>query len=255
MIRLLLFLIFTLPLPAPLFGDEILVDDFSLQPAFEADWFRYGFLAEGITAKNRNGTPAGGAKARPEWWKIEDGALVGTRFPEEGHPAGTKRTFPEEVDSDIRVSFRFRFPENGKIGFGIQGDNPVVEKQFHIAGLAMTPSKVIAWDNDVKFPKDSPEAAEIKAAGGWNRKFFYAKVEQVKTTPDEWHNVVATLRGRELTVTIDGKEVMHYLTLTGDVAKMSLTFSADSIAPPSGVRDAAVRAEFDDLRVENITGG
>lgn len=223
---------------------DIVHDDFSDPVRFEKDWLCYGFLASGITASNRHGTPAAGAKARREWWSIENGVLVGTRFPEEGHPSGLKRSF-DPVDGDVRLSLRFRIPKEGKIGVALQGDNPVVERRFNIAGLAINRSQVIAWDNDVAVPKDSPEAAAMREAGKWNRKFFFAKVVEHPVAVEVWHDLEADLQGRWLTIRLDGKEVLRYETITGDVPKLGLSVSADTFGKPG----AAVASEYDDIRL------
>ncbi len=49
-------------------------------------------------------------------------------------------------------------------------------------------------------PKDSPEAAELKKKGAWNRKFYYAKTEKVVIEPYVWHDLAAEVRGKVLRV-------------------------------------------------------
>jgi hypothetical protein len=215
-------------------------DDFSEAAAFAVNWRPYGFLATGIDAKHPLGKTVSGKDARAEWWQIVDGALRGQCFPEEKHPPGLRRPVSGK---DIRVSCRFKLAAGGQMGISVGGPNPIVEKDFNVAGLHIRPDRITAWDNDVLHPKGSPEAAELKKQGIWNRKFIYAKTEKISIDPDIWHDLVLELEGKELRAIINGKLVLSYTTLCGDVPKHDIGLQ------PGGKSDAPLSTWFDDIRV------
>ena len=218
-------------------------DDFSDTAAFAVNWRPYGFLATGIDAKHPLGKTVSGKEARPEWWQLVDGALRGQCFPEEKHPPGLRRAIS---GTDIRLSCRFKIAPEGQIGISIGGPNPIVEKDFNVAGLHIRPDGITAWDNDVLHPKGSPEAEELKARGTWNRKFFYAKTEKLPIAPDVWHSLVLELRGKELRVLLNGKLALTYTTLCGDVPKHDIGLQ------PGGKSQKPLASWFDDIRVEPL---
>ena len=219
------------------------VEDFSDPVAFEANWHKYGFLATGVDAKHPQGTPVSGKDVRPEWWQLVDHSLRGQNFPEERHPAGIWRKIS---GGDVRISLRFRFSTGGMAGLTVRGPNPIVERDFHVAVLHIRPQGITAADNTVLHPKDSPEAAALKARGTWNRKFFYAKTERVEIAPDEWHTCTAELRGRDLIAFIDGRRVLEYETLAGDAPKSSIGLQ------PGGDKKRVLATWFDDVGVEPL---
>jgi hypothetical protein len=218
-------------------------DDFSDAASFDVEWRPYGFLATGIDAKHPLGKTVSGKEARPEWWQLVDGALRGQCFPEEKHPPGLRRAIS---GTDIRLSCRFKIAPEGQIGISIGGPNPIVEKDFNVAGLHIRPDGITAWDNDVLHPKGSPEAEELKARGTWNRKFFYAKTEKLPIAPDVWHSLVLELRGKELRVLLNGKLALTYTTLCGDVPKHEIGLQ------PGGKSQKPLASWFDDIRVEPL---
>jgi hypothetical protein len=215
-------------------------DDFSDAAAFAVNWRPYGFLATGIDAKHPLGKTVSGKDARPDWWQIVDGALRGQCFPEEKHPPGLRRPVSGK---DIRVTCRFKLATEGQMGISLGGPNPVVEKDFNVAGLHIRPDRITAWDNDVLHPKGSPEAAELKKQGIWNRKFIYAKTEKISIAPNIWHDLTLELQGTELRAIIDGKLVLTYTTLCGDVPKQDIGLQ------PGGKSDSPLSTWFDDIRV------
>jgi hypothetical protein len=225
-------------LPSPSWSE-----DFSNTASFALNWRPYGFLATGIDAKHPLGKTVSGKDARLEWWQIVDGELRGQCFPEEKHPPGLRRAIS---GNDIRLHCRFKMAAEGQIGISIGGPNPIVERDFNVAGLHIRPDGITAWDNDVLQPKGSPEAAELKAKGIWNRKFFYAKTEKLQIAPDVWHNLAVELRGKELRVTLDGKLALTYTTLCGDVPKNDIGLQ------PGGKSKTPVASWFDDIRIEPL---
>jgi hypothetical protein len=218
-------------------------DDFSDTTAFDVNWRSYGFLAIGIDAKHPLGKVVNGKDARPEWWQIVDGALRGQCFPEEKHPPGLRRAIS---GTDIRIRCRFKMASEGQVGISIGGPNPIVERDFNVAGLHIRPDGITAWDNDVLQPKGSPEAAELKAKGIWNRKFFYARTQKLQIAPDVWHSLVLELRGKELQVMLNGNLTLTYTTLCGDVPKNDIGLQ------PGGKSKKPIASWFDDICIEPL---
>jgi hypothetical protein len=104
----------------------------------------------------------------------------------------------------------------------------------------------MAAENDVIHPKNSPEAAAMKARGEWNRKFFFAKKEQRSVAPDVWHELTLELRGKVLTAFVDGERALTYTTLCGDVPKTSIGLAGGHS------KKEEMRTWFDDVRWEPL---
>ncbi|MEI6713315.1 MAG: hypothetical protein WCO60_06155 [Verrucomicrobiota bacterium] len=194
-------------------------EDFSKPADFSKNWIPYGFLASGISPASPLGKSVSGKESRADWWEIVGGTLRSRNFPEEKHQAGITHL---ASGNDIRLAYRVKIPTGGMSQITIRGNNPIVERNFHIAVLRINPDGISAADNDVIHPKDSPEGIEMKAKGQWNRKFFIAKTEKRAITPDVWHEVVLELRGKEMTAFLDGEKALSYTTLCGDVPKTSI---------------------------------
>ena len=220
-------------------------DDFSDSAAFAKHWASYGFLAAGIDAKNPLGKPVGGKDSRPEWWQIVDGALRGQNFPEEKHGSGISRNVAAQ---DMRLSCRFKIPDGGMAAIGIRGPNPILEKVFNVVSLHIRSDSVVAADNDVLHPKNSPEAAELKKKGAWNRRFFYAKTEKTGIAPEVWHDLAVEVRGKELTVFVDARPVLSCTTLSGDAPKTSIGFGV------GGNGKTVLATWYDDVKIEPLEG-
>jgi len=218
-------------------------DDFSDGTTLAKHWSSYGFLAAGIGAKNPLGKPVGGNDSRPEWWQIVDGALRGQNFPEEKHGSGISR---DVAGQDVRLNCRFKIPAGGMAAIGIRGPNPILEKVFNVVSLHIRTDSIVAADNDVLHPKDSPEAAELKKKGGWNRKFYYAKTEKISIEPDAWHDLAVEVRGKKLCVIIDAKPVLSYTTLCGDALKTSIGFGV------GGNGKTVMATWYDDVSIESL---
>jgi hypothetical protein len=218
-------------------------DDFSDSVAFAKNWSSYGFLASGIDAKNPLGKPVGANESRPEWWQIVDGALRGQNFPEEKHGSGISR---DVSGKDVRLSCRFKIPAGGMAAIGIRGPNPILEKVFNVVSLHIRTDSIVAADNDVLHPKDSPEAAELKKKGTWNRKFFYAKTQKTVIAPEVWHDLAVEVRGKELSVFVDAKPVLNYTTLCGHAPKTSIGFGV------GGNGKTVIATWYDDVSIEPL---
>ena len=71
-------------------------------------------------------------------------------------------------------------------------------------GLHIRPTAINAFDETTAHPKDSPEAAALKAKGGFNRRLIPdAKVVKMEIAEDVWHELKMEARGRELKVWLD----------------------------------------------------
>jgi hypothetical protein len=219
-------------------------DDFSDNAAFHNNWRPYGWLADGITPETPLGKPASGAEARSEWWQLIDGVLQGHSIPEEGHPPGIQRALAAQ---NLRLRCRFQITAGSLADFRFNGSNRILGMTFHLGGIRVFQDRIVAFDNDVMYPKDSPEAAELAKQGVWNRKFFFAKLEKVIIAPDVWHDIVIEWRGRDISAEIDGKAVLQYTTLCGDAPKSMLTLGVGSEKKRPGI------ARFDDVEVQPIT--
>lgn len=218
-------------------------ESFDQPEAFAKNWTPYGFLAVGIDEKHPLGTSVSGAKSRPDWWQLEEGTLCSRNFPEEKHAAGITHA---ATGSDIRMRCRVKLSRGGMAQITLRGNNPIVERNFHVAVLRLNTDSVSAADNDVIHPKDSPEAAAMKARGDWNRKFFIAKTEKRAVAPDAWHDLTIELRGKELTAFVDGEKALTYTTLCGDVPKTSVGLAGGHS------KKEEMRTWFDDVRWEPL---
>ena len=220
-------------------------EDFSDAQALAKNWKPYGFLASGISTKTPLGRPVGGKEARPEWWSLQEGVLVGRNMAEEKHPPGLRR---DVTGADLRITLRFKIPPEGMLGLSIAGPNRAVERDFNVAGIHIRSTGVSAWDNDVLHPKDSPEAAELKKKGVWNRKFFYVKTNKIAVAPDVWHELVVEIQGRRLKAKIDGQEAVAYDTVCGDVPKQNIGLQAGGLKKG----EPSVPVWLDDIKVERL---
>jgi hypothetical protein len=90
---------------------------------------------------------------------------------------------------------------------------------------------------------------ELKKKGVWNRKMFRAKAAMVAISPDVWHDLVAEVRGKELTVFIDAKQVLQYTTLSGDAPKTSIGFGV------GGNGKTVLATWYDDVNFEPLEAG
>ncbi len=210
-------------------------ETFDSEATFDANWGAYGWLPDGKTSSRK--------EDRKLWWELVDGALRARTSPGV-HPSGITRMV---AGTDVRVICRFKLPPQGLVGVGFNGPNPILERNFHLAGVHISGSGISAYDEANLHPKGSPEAEEMKKKGQMNRKFIGgAKVSALEIKADVWHEFVMELCGRELTIHLDGKEVLAYTTNAGDAPKTSLQFSVHSTAKE------AVFGWFDEVKFEPL---
>jgi hypothetical protein len=197
------------------------IENFSDPETLTKHWDIYGFLASGISKETPLGKAVGGKDSRPEWWQIVDGSLRGQSFPEEEHTSGIGRAVR---GTNVRLKCRIKLPHKGTVAISFRGYNPIVEREFVVAGIQIREDRISGVDNDVLHPKGSAEAEALKKSGGWNRKMILPKMEKLQLAPDVWHEVVIETRERVVTASIDGQLALTYTTLTGEVPKSSVGF-------------------------------
>ena len=180
-------------------------EDFSDEAAFLKNWSSYGWLPDGKVVS--------GAENMHRWWQIQDGVLRGQTFGKL-HPSGLTRKVSAK---DVRLSLRFKMEEGGMAAIGFNGPNPILEANFHLAGVHIRQGSITAWDEENLVPKGSPEAEALKKEKKMNRKFIgAAKVEKIALSLHTWHALVIEMRGKTIMVFIDGKQVLTYQTHAGD---------------------------------------
>ena len=219
-------------------------DDFSDPGTLAKNWTVSGFLASSED-KNPLGKPVAGAEARSDWWQIVDGALRGQSFPEEKHSSGISHAVGGK---DLRLNCRFKIPKSGRAGMSFRGENPIVERNFTVAAIFIYEDGVRAIDNDVAVPKGSSGAIAMADKGEWNRRFFTAKAAKWPIAPDVWHDFSMEIKGRELTASVDGRRILIYTTLCGDVAKTSLGLGVGD----DPARRVVLATWYDDVSVEPV---
>jgi len=210
-------------------------EDFSDEAAFLKNWSSYGWLPDGKVVS--------GPENMHRWWELVDGALRARTSPGV-HPSGLTR---KVEGTDVRVSCRFKLPPQGLVGVGFNGPNPILESNFHLAGVHIRETGITAWDEENLVPKGSPEAEALKKEKKMNRKFIgAAKVTTMEIKAEVWHEFAMELRGRELTIRLDGQDVLAYTTNAGDAPKTSMQFSVHSTAKE------AVFGWFNDVKFEPL---
>ena len=210
-------------------------EDFSDEAAFLKNWASYGWLADGKVVS--------GPENMHRWWQIQGGELRGQTFGKL-HPSGLTRKISGK---DVRVSLRFKLEEGGMAAVGFNGPNPILEANFHLAGVHIRPDSITAWDEENLHPKGSPEAEAMKKANKMNRRFISAaKVEKITLTTGAWHHLTIEMRGRTITAIIDGKQVLTYRTNAGDAPKEKVQFAVGG-----GSREV-VNGWYDDVSFESL---
>ena len=210
-------------------------EDFADEAVFLRDWASYGWLADGKVVS--------GPENMRRWWQLHDGALRGQTFGKL-HPSGLTRKISGR---DVRVSLRFKLEEGGMAAVGFNGPNPILEANFHLAGVHIRPGSITAWDEENLHPKGSPEAEAMKKAKKMNRKFISAaKVEKITLTTGAWHDLAIEMRGRTITAFIDRKQALTYLTNAGDAPKQTLQLAV------GGDGREVVNGWYDDVRFEAL---
>jgi hypothetical protein len=189
-------------------------EDFSDPAAFKARWHSYGWLPDGKVAS--------GPDNMHRWWNIEEGVLKGQTFGKL-HPSGLQR---KVSGTDVRLRARFKLSEGGMAAIGFNGPNPILEANFHLAGVHIRQNQIRAWDEENLYAKGSPEAEALKKEKKMNRKFIgAAKTEKLELSANTWYDLVLEMQGRMITAHINGNKVLSYLTNAGDAPKETVQFA------------------------------
>lgn len=211
-------------------------EDFADEAAFLRTWTSYGWLEDGKTVS--------GPEHMARWWQIHDGALRGQSFGKL-HPSGLNH---KVSGRDVRLSLRFKLEDGGMAAVGFNGPNPILEANFHLAGVHIRQGSITAWDEENLHPKGSPEAESLKQKKQMNRKFIpRAKVETIALEPGTWHDLVIEMRGKTITALIDGKQVLEYRTNAGDAPKETI-----QLAVGNDQGKAVMTGWYDDVRFEPL---
>jgi hypothetical protein len=210
-------------------------EGFSDAEAFLDNWGAYGYLPDGKFSFKK--------EDRGHWWRLEDGTLRGETH--KLHPSGLTHAI---ACRDLKVTCRIKLGTGAMVSVGFNGPNPLLERNFHLAGVHIEANRIRAYDEDNLHPKGSIEAEALKKEGKMNRKFLgSAKVESLSLKEGQWHDVKVEMRGKQITVWIDGREVLTYTTLSGDAPKTSLQFAVGKVA-----RQETAEAWYDDVVFEPI---
>jgi len=210
-------------------------ESFDSEQGFDASWAAYGWHPDGKTSSKK--------EDRPLWWELIKGELQANTSPGV-HPSGLTRRM---AGMDVRVSVRFKLPPLGLVGVGFNGPNRLLERNFHLAGVHIRETGISACDEANLYPKDSPEAAELKKKGEMNRKFIgAAKVATIQIKAGVWHDLTMEMHGRDLRIMLNGKEALTYTTNAGDAPKETLQLSVHS------TEKQVVHGYFDDIRFEPL---
>jgi hypothetical protein len=210
-------------------------EDFSDEAAFLKNWSCFGWLPDGKVVS--------GPENMHRWWQIQDGVLRGQTFGKL-HPSGLQRKISGR---DVRLSLRFKMEAGGLAAIAFNGPNPILEANFHLAGIHIRQGSITAWDEENLYPKGSPEAEALKKEKRMNRKFIgAAKVEKIELLPDVWCSLIVEMRGRTITAFIDGKQVLSYQTNAGDAPKEKV-----QLAVGDGTKEV-ISGWYDEVKFEPL---
>jgi hypothetical protein len=134
-------------------------------------------------------------------WQVEDGVLKGVEKAEDNHPAVVRH---ELKTHDLIGEFAFRFDGGKMLGFSLNN------QKGHVCRVTITPA-LITLQKD-KPSKDSADKPAMLAK------------EKVELRPGEWHTMLVIVCGKEMAVTLDGKQLASGSNDGVDVDKTSLAF-------------------------------
>jgi hypothetical protein len=134
-------------------------------------------------------------------WTVEDGVLKGVEKAEDHHPAVVRHLLKAH---DLIGEFSFRFNGSKLLGFSLNN------QKGHVCRVSITPA-MISLQKD-KPNEKSTEKGEVLAK------------EKVDLKPGEWHTMLVTICGKEMSVQLDGKQLASGANDAVDVDKTSLAF-------------------------------
>lgn len=209
-------------------------EDFSDEVALKKNWSKYDSLLP--------------ADKTQRFWQIEGGMLRGRAFAKV-HSVGLMRTIS---GTDVRLKFRVKPGAGTEIYANIMGplngaDRVVPERgdvNLRRAGLHVLTARNEFAPYDEWYTHPNAEAQKNPAL---KHTDFKRVVVKAPTTTNEWHDLMIEMRGKQLTIWSDGKQVSSYQTHSGDDPKVSI-----SIAVGNGSTSDTVDAWFDDVSVEHV---
>ncbi len=183
-------------------------------------WVPYGRLSDGTWAQGAEGhwpNPPGHHLARIEWWQIENGAIRGTNFPDEQHPAGLSRRgglSPQFQQTGIRLRCRLKVSESSTVQVKIGGQSPGIlpneSTDHHTAVVDVKAGGIRFWNGNRFLVSEEPPANEGEKPKRKFKNNVLEKKSDLPLTPHEWHDLVYDLKGRNVRVAVDGTEVLSY---------------------------------------------
>lgn len=222
-------------------------DDFSDATKLPETWVPYGRLADGTWAQGIEGHWNGKVFARPEWWKVMDGALRGQNLPDEKHPAGLSRLeqFASSLaETGLRVSWRVKIEETSKGTLRLFGKS---RGQFsaeltdnHVTALEVSAAGLRLWNGNRLLSAPAPD----KKAERYRNTMFEKKANG-GIMSGAWHALVLELQARDVRVLLDGKEALRF-TLESEQPLRSLSLEAD------GDKKSIGSVWFDDITVQPL---
>ena len=134
-------------------------------------------------------------------WTVEDGVLKGVEKAEDHHPAVVRHTL---MAHNLIGEFSFRFDGGKALGFSLNN------QKGHVCRVTITPM-LITLQKD-KPNEKSTEKGEVIAK------------EKVNLQSGEWHAMVVTVCGKDMSVVLDGKDLASGSNDAVDADKTSLGF-------------------------------
>ena len=186
-------------------------EDFSNEAVFKKNWELRG-----------PPLPASHDKTKP-LWEVANGALHG--FAYKGvHPIGY---YHKITGTDVRFTLRVKLGTGAGfyavfsgMGKGSNTIDPQSSIRFRRASIHLNSDGVQIYDE-----RYVPPPADIPYVKGMDLSKGNMSRQKFSLTENEWHDVVMEMVGKQLTLRIDGKEIVGHLTYTGDEPKWAASFS------------------------------
>lgn len=220
-------------------------------------WVPYGRLADGTWAQGVEGHWPQGEKtvfARSEWWRLEDGAIRGSNFPDEKHPAGLSRReklSPRFQETGARLRCRVRISDTSTAQIKFHGMSPGIKPgeatDSHVAVVDVKATGIRFWNGNRVLVAEEPAAEPGGKPKQRTQNNVLEQVSDRPITPDEWHDVVYEVKGHDVRVAVDGVEAVTYrLPHVQPLQSFGLEVNGD--------KKSVGRAWFDEVAVEALSG-
>jgi hypothetical protein len=134
-------------------------------------------------------------------WEVADAVLKGVEKPEDHHAAVIRHALKAH---DLITQFSFRFDGGKMLALSLNNS------KGHVCRAQITPTAVSLQKD--KPGKDSPEKPASLGK------------ETVELKPGEWHTILVTVCGKQMTASLDGKQIITGSNDGIDVEKTSIGF-------------------------------